>query len=139
MKKSITLTRTYDVSVAKLWRALTSAEALSIWLMPTDFEPVLGHRFTFQTKPSPGFDGVVRCEVLELDPERKLSFSWSGGSLKDTIVTFNLTPYGNRTQLHFEHRGFEGIVNRLLLRNLLASGWKGKILTKQLDQYLAHV
>ena len=35
--------------------------------MPNDFSSKVGHVFTMQTKPGPGFDGVVRCEVLELD------------------------------------------------------------------------
>jgi hypothetical protein len=31
--------------------------------MPNDFEPRVGHRFTFRTDPVPahGFDGIVRC------------------------------------------------------------------------------
>jgi uncharacterized protein YndB with AHSA1/START domain len=52
----------------KVWRALTDPGLLASWLMPNDFEPRVGHRFTFRTDPVPahGFDGIVRCEVLEL-------------------------------------------------------------------------
>ena len=51
---------------AKVWNALTDPALLAAWLMPNDFVPALGHRFTFQTEPVPaqGFDGVIRCEVL---------------------------------------------------------------------------
>ena len=53
----------------KVWRALTDPELLASWLMPNDFEPRVGHQFTFRTDPVPAhdFDGIVRCEVLELD------------------------------------------------------------------------
>jgi uncharacterized protein YndB with AHSA1/START domain len=54
----------------KVRRALTDPELLASWLMRNDFEPRVGHRFAFRTDPVPahGFDGIVRCEVLELAP-----------------------------------------------------------------------
>ncbi|MFU8853255.1 SRPBCC family protein [Micromonospora sp. SL1-18] len=36
---------------AKVWRALTDSDLLARWLMPNDFGPVPGHRFTFHTAP----------------------------------------------------------------------------------------
>ena len=44
----------------KVWRALIDPELLASWLMPNDFEPRVGHRFTFRTDPVPahGFDGA---------------------------------------------------------------------------------
>ena len=68
MKADIDASVVYPHPVDRVWAALTSSEALAAWLMPNDFEPVVGHRFTFRTKPAAGFDGMVRCEVLELDP-----------------------------------------------------------------------
>ena len=53
--------------VSRMWDAITDPEAISDWLMPTDFAPRLGHKFQFRTKPAPGFDGIVHCEVIELD------------------------------------------------------------------------
>src|SRR6266498_2808466 len=35
----------------KVWKALTTAELIGRWLMPNDFEPVAGKRFTFTTQP----------------------------------------------------------------------------------------
>src|SRR5262249_37620569 len=51
---------------ARVWRALTDPDLLARWLMPNDFRPAAGHRFTFRTDPRPGFDGIVHCEVLTL-------------------------------------------------------------------------
>ena len=92
----------------KVWRALTDPELLASWLMPNDFEPRVGHQFTFRTDPVPahGFDGIVRCEVLELVPARRLRISWAGGGL-DTTVTWDLVPEGRGTRLLLSHEGFD--------------------------------
>lgn len=135
--RTIKLTVEYDFPVEEVWHALTDKEALSEWLMPCNIEPVKGHKFQFKTKPYPGFNGIIDCEVLEVVEHEKLSFSWSGGSLKDTRVTFILKRIENKTVLNFEHSGFEGIVNTMIIRRILANGWKSKILTVYLPKYLA--
>lgn len=138
MKKNILLQRQYQAPIAQVWTALTDAHQLSQWLMPCDIQPVVGHKFTFQTKPSPRFDGTVHCEVLEVIPEQLLVFSWSGGPLKNTKVSFRLTALApNQTQLDFEHSGFEGLLQRLVVRNILAQGWKG-LLSDNLQKLLQH-
>jgi uncharacterized protein YndB with AHSA1/START domain len=86
MKADIDVTVSYPHPVSRVWEALTSSEALTAWLMPNDFKPVVAHRFTFRTKPAPGFDGIVRCEVLELDPPRRMVWSWAGSSIGTTVT-----------------------------------------------------
>jgi uncharacterized protein YndB with AHSA1/START domain len=83
----------------RVWRALTDADLLARWLMPGDFKPVVGHRFTFRTDPYPetGFDGVVHCEVLDIEPERLLRIAWRGGRALSTTVTWTLVPEGTGT------------------------------------------
>lgn len=137
MTRTIKLKTTYAHPIEKVWLALTDKDALSKWLMPTDFEPVPGHKFQFKTKPQGNFDGIVNCEVLEIVKHKKLSYSWSTGKSLHTVVSFVLTDLGEKTQLEFEHKGFEGFLNRLIARNILAAGWKRKILVKLLPQYLA--
>jgi hypothetical protein len=90
--------------------------------MPNDFAPVLGHKFTFRTDPAPGFDGIVRCEVMEIDPPRRLVYSWQGGPL-NTIVTYVLEAIPGGTRIHFTHDGFEGIKQRLI-GGMMGRGWK---------------
>lgn len=136
MSKAIKLTTTYDHSVEDVWEALTNKEAMSEWLMPCNIEPIVGHHFQFKTKSYPGFNGIVNCEVLEVVKHQKLSFSWSGGSLKNTIVTFELKPNETKTDLYFEHSGFEGFFNKVIVSRILANGWLNKILTIQLPKYL---
>ncbi|MEV4656382.1 SRPBCC domain-containing protein [Micromonospora sp. NPDC049301] len=121
---------------AKVWRVLTDPDLIARWLMQTDFVPVVGHRFTFRTDPRPGFDGIVHCEVLDLDPQRLLRWSWRGGSL-DTVVTWTLAAEGRGTRLFLEHSGFDPD-DPLQQRTyaLLDGGWRSHVwrrLTKVLD------
>jgi uncharacterized protein YndB with AHSA1/START domain len=101
----------------KVWKALTTAELIGQWLMPNDFEPVVGKRFTFRTRPIGDWDGVVQCEVLEVVPHRRLVYSWKGGadsndsgsnygSMLDSVVTWTLQPEGRGTRLRLVHTGF---------------------------------
>ena len=108
-----------------VWSALTDSDQLAEWLMPNDFRPELGWRFTFRTKPAPGFDGIVHAEVLELSPPERLVLSWRGGPL-DTRVTFELEETADGTRLTLIHAGFAGLSN-LMPRIILGSGWPGKV------------
>ena len=94
----------------QVWRALTDSTALAEWMFPNDFEPSVGHHFTFQVPPNPkmNFEGlVVHCEVLECEPPSRLVFSWSAGGLVGTRVSFRLEPDGDGTRVFFEHSGFD--------------------------------
>jgi uncharacterized protein YndB with AHSA1/START domain len=95
----------------QVWRAITESATLAEWMFPNDFEPRVGHHFTFRVPPNPkmGFDGlVVRCEVLECEPPSRLAFSWSaGGPVENTRVSFRLEPDGEGTRVFFEHSGFD--------------------------------
>ncbi|MFI7609066.1 SRPBCC domain-containing protein [Micromonospora sp. NPDC049366] len=116
----------------KVWRALTDFDLLGRWLMPNDFAPVVGHRFTFRTDPRPGqdFDGTVHCEVLDLDPPRLLRWAWRGGRL-DTVVTWTLVPEGRGTRLFLEHTGFDpDDPLQARTRDLLGGGWRSHVLSR---------
>lgn len=125
MKRDIRIERTYPHPPELVWRALTTPELLSEWLMPNDFRAELGHRFTMRTEPQPGFDGIVHLEVRELDAPRRMRWSWKGGPL-DTEVVFALEPaivYSRpATKLVVEHRGFEGL-SAVLVSFIMGSGW----------------
>jgi uncharacterized protein YndB with AHSA1/START domain len=100
----------------QVWRALADSAALAEWMYPNDFEPRVGHKFTFRVPANPqaGFEGLtVHCEVLQCQPPSengsgRLVFSWTaGGPVVDTQVSFQLEPDGNGTRLLFEHSGFD--------------------------------
>ena len=91
----------------RVWRALTDPELLAQWLLPAiglDLEP--GAQFMFKTQPYPGWDGTVNCRFLEIEPHRKLSYTWTVPFL-DTVVTFTLTPSASGTRLSLVQSGFK--------------------------------
>jgi uncharacterized protein YndB with AHSA1/START domain len=115
MTKSIRRELQIPQPPAQVWHAITDRATLAEWMYPNDFEPRVGHRFTFHVPPNPkvNFDGLmVYCEVLEYEPPQenaggRLTFSWSAGALADSQVSFQLEPDGNGTLLLFEHSGFD--------------------------------
>ena len=90
----------------KVWRALTDPVLLAEWLLPVvDLALEPGATFTFRTQPYPGWDGTVQCRLVEIDPHRKLSYTWRVPFL-DTVVTFTLTPTASGTRLSLVQSGF---------------------------------
>jgi uncharacterized protein YndB with AHSA1/START domain len=115
-----------------LWKALTSGELISRWLMaPKGFQPVVGNRFTFQTNPAGEWDGTIQCEVLEVVANQRLSYAWRGGhdgnegygSKLETVVTFTLSQVDGGTRLQLVHSGFVLPRNDTAYRNM-SEGWK---------------
>ena len=64
--KTLVLERRLPHAQDKVWRALTQSELNAEWLMPNDFEPVVGKAFTLRTDPTPHWNGIVTGEVLEV-------------------------------------------------------------------------
>jgi len=126
----------------KVWRALTEPQLLAAWLMPNDIKPQVGHRFAFKAAPVPGWDGIVHCEVLMVEPHRRLRYSWRSGSdrLKnygaplDTVATWTLTPTAaGGTRLRLDHDGFPLESFAFTKMN---EGWRGKV-AQRIAQVLA--
>lgn len=92
--------------IDRVWRALTDSETLSKWMMfkTNDFKPEVGH--TFQFKDAPYFDGVIRCEVTEVDEPHRLTYTWQtegvGGEPHATVVTWTLEEADGVTTVHLE-------------------------------------
>src|SRR5262245_36763390 len=93
----------------KVWRSLTASASHAEWMYPNDFEPRVGHHFTFRVPPKPQLkDGlVVHCEVLKCVPPSELVFTWVVDEFLNTRVSYRLEPDGTGTRVLFEHAGFE--------------------------------
>jgi uncharacterized protein YndB with AHSA1/START domain len=89
----------------KIWRALTQGALIEEWLMKNDFQPVVGHRFSFRSTPVPNWNGVIDSEVLMIEPNSKLSYSWGTMGMV-SVVTWTLTPTKAGTHLRMEQTGF---------------------------------
>lgn len=103
--RSVVIERSLDHPPAKVWRALAEPELLARWMMPNDIVPERGRRFDFRTQPVGGWDGVVNCEILEVDPPTRMVWEWASGGLVTTI-TFTLTPEGSGSRLKLVQSGF---------------------------------
>jgi uncharacterized protein YndB with AHSA1/START domain len=89
----------------KIWRALTQAPLIKDWLMANDFQPVVGHKFTLRSTPVPNWDGVIECQVLLVEPNSRLSYSWGTMGMA-SVVAWTLTATGGGTHVRMEQSGF---------------------------------
>ena len=104
MMSGLMLSESYPHPPEKVWRALTQSEALATWLMDNNFEARVGHRFQFQDASS-GMQ-VVDCEVLALDPPRRLVYTWQTlAMVVPSTVTWVLTPVEGGTHVQLHHSG----------------------------------
>lgn len=125
MGKEVNIVKFYPYPIEQVWQAISTSEALAEWLMPNDFKLQVGHEFAFRTKPQPGFDGLVKCKVIRFEVPTRLEYTWQGGPMKKpTLVCYELQEMQNGTKLTFRHSGFEGFINRYIVRFILGRGWK---------------
>jgi uncharacterized protein YndB with AHSA1/START domain len=105
--RSVVVEREIAHPPEKIWRALTQPHLIAEWLMRNDFNPVVGHRFNLRGD----WGGVLDCEVLVVEPNRALSYTWDlthedpAFDLR-SVVAFTLTPTGIGTRLRMEQSGF---------------------------------
>jgi uncharacterized protein YndB with AHSA1/START domain len=105
--RTVTVEREFPHPPEKIWRALTQPHLIEEWLMKNDFHPAVGHKFNLRGD----WGGVLDCEVLELDANRTLSYSWNFAHedpafALESVVTFTLTPTKAGTVLRMEQAGF---------------------------------
>lgn len=101
-----------DAPPERVWRALTERALVAQWLMPNDMRAAAGARFQF--RPAANDDALrepaIECEVIEVDPPHRLSYSWREGPRDarrlDSTVTFVLHAIaGGGTRLIIVHDG----------------------------------
>lgn len=136
--RSVIVERRLPHAPEKVWRALTEGALLSAWLMPTDFEPRVGHRFSFRVPANAHWNGVTEGEVMVVEPPRRLAYSWNASGDEAatgirTVVTWTLTPEEGGVLLRMEQSGFrphEG-------RNVQGAEWGWQKFLGQLEAQLA--
>ena len=98
--RSVVVEREIPYRPEKIWRALTQPHLIEEWLMKNDFKPVVDHRFNLRADW-----GVVDCQVLAVEPNKTLSYTWGAYGL-ESVVTWTLTPTSTGTHLRMEQSGF---------------------------------
>ena len=97
---SVVVEREISFPPEKIWRALTQPHLIEAWLMKNDFEPVVDHRFNLRADW-----GAVDCQVLAVEPNRTLTYTWAAMGL-ESVVVWTLTPTSAGTRLRMEQSGF---------------------------------
>ena len=105
--RSVVVEREFPFPPERLWRALTQPHLIEEWLMKNDFKPSVGHHFNLRGD----WGGVLDCEVLAVEPDRVLSYTWNhahenAAFALNSVVTFTLTPTNKGTRLRMEQAGF---------------------------------
>ena len=111
MQKEIKHSWHFTQSPQEVWEYLTKPELLEQWLMKSDFQPIVGHKFRFIGGCNHDDKEAASCEVLEVSPYTQLAYSWQTNSLYDSKpfnskVVWTLIPKENGTELRLVHDGF---------------------------------
>jgi uncharacterized protein YndB with AHSA1/START domain len=131
MQKVIKNTWHFKQSPQEVWEYLTKPELIEQWLGKTDFQPIVGHKFRFISP----YGNHSYCEVLEVNPFTKLSYSWQKNSAKDnkpfnSTVEWTLVPTQKGTELQLVHYNFTAVEDFVAHEN----GWNACL--KQFDELL---
>jgi uncharacterized protein YndB with AHSA1/START domain len=109
MSTPIILEHSYKAAPARVWRALTDPEEVRQWYFDIPgFKAEVGHKFSFsggdETKQY-----MHHCEILEVIPERKLSYTWAYEDFPgSSVVSFELFPGADGgTRVRITHSGLE--------------------------------
>ena len=125
MEREIKKTWFFKQTPQEVWDYLTKPELIEQWLMKNNFKPILGHKFqfTFVAKEGSKYAGVVNCEVTDIKPCSKLSYTWDGSTTEGRVfnseVEWTLQSKDNGTELQLSHNGLtvlEDILNH-------SAGW----------------
>ncbi len=118
--------RTYNAPVNKVWKAITDRDLMQQWYFNiAAFKPEVGFEFTF--------DGGSKektythlCKILEVIPNKKLSYSWRYKDYEgNSVVTFELFDEGEKTRLKLTHTGLETFpqVSKDFSKESFTQGW----------------
>lgn len=134
--EALTVERTFNASVARVWEALTDPEKMRVWYFDLkEFKPEIGFEFEF-TVEHEGMKYHHLCRVTEVVPERKLAYTWrykghEGGSL----VTWELVAEKNKTKLRLTHEGLETFpATASFARRNFEAGWTA--ITSELKRFV---
>ncbi len=125
--KSIIVERVFDADITLVWKALTEKELMKQWYIEVkEFKTVVGFKFDFWAGEEGGKQWKHLCEITEVMPEKKLTYSWKyDGYSGMSYVTFELFEEKNGTRLKLTHTGvdtFPGDIPELAAHNF-ERGW----------------
>ena len=131
--------RVINVPIEKVWNAITSKEEMDNWYFKMDdFKPEVDFRFQFSGEGRKGEKYIHLCEITEVVPMKKLSYTWRyEGIPGNSLVEFELSSEGDKTKLKLTHTGVETFAtdNTDFAKDSFVQGWS-EIIGKTLPGYL---
>ena len=137
LAEAITMERTYDTPVGRVWTALTDVNEMRQWYFDIkEFQPKIGCEFEFVVEHE-GNTYHHLCRVTEVIPQKKIAYTWRyKGEPGDSLVTFELFPEGNKTRLKLTHTGIETFPKTpAYARKNFEAGWTA-IIGSELKQFV---
>ena len=138
-KQPIVLERVFNSPISKVWKAITDKNEMKNWYFDlAEFKPEIGFKFQFTGGPSPENQYLHLCEITELIPEKKLTYSWRyDGYPGNSFVTFELFEQQDKTLLRLTHKGLESfpVDNPDFASHNFNEGWN-HIINISLKDYL---
>ncbi len=135
----ILLERMLNAPIAIVWKALTDKEEMKNWYFNlTEFKAEPGFEFRFEGGPSPDKQYLHVCEVTEVTPAKKLTYSWRyEGYAGISFVSFEMKEHGAQTLLKLTHTGIETFPadEPDFAKKNFAEGWN-HIINTSLKDYL---
>lgn len=107
--KSFIVERAFDADRELVWKALTETERMKQWYIDMEeIKTIVGFTFGFSAGEEGSKQWKHLCEITEVVPEKKLTYSWKyqgyGGKC---YVAFKLFEEDSGTKLKLTHSGIE--------------------------------
>ncbi|HZI00750.1 MAG TPA: SRPBCC domain-containing protein [Flavisolibacter sp.] len=134
----VIIEQTLPASKETVWQALTSKEQMKEWYFDlAAFSAKPGFTFSFTGTDNEGKEWLHHCEVIEVIPNEKLSYTWRYDGCKGvSLVSWELLGKGANTHLRLTHSGLETFPPiKSLARENFVEGWH-YILSTSLKNFL---
>jgi uncharacterized protein YndB with AHSA1/START domain len=113
---TLVMRRTLKAPVTRVFRAWTDPALLRRWFMAgedytctiAEADPRVGGRFRLAMRDPDGEEHCVTGEYRVVEPDRRLVFTWAWVSTpeRQSLVTIELTPNGDTTEMTLTHERF---------------------------------
>jgi uncharacterized protein YndB with AHSA1/START domain len=137
LAEPIVIERIFNAPVARVWQALTDVAQMREWYFDLkEFKAELGFEFDFVVEHE-GNKYHHLCKVTEVIPEKKIAYTWRyKGQPGDSLVTFEISPEGDKTRLKLTHTGIETFPRiPAYARKNFETGWN-TIIDSELRQFV---
>jgi uncharacterized protein YndB with AHSA1/START domain len=134
---AVVVERTLKAPIARVWKALTEVDQMRQWYFDLkEFRPEVGFEFEFVVEHE-GNSYHHLCRITDVIPEKKIAYTWRyKGEPGDSLVTFELSAEGDKTQLKLTHTGIDTFPKTpAYARKNFEAGWNA-IIGTELKQFV---